>query len=213
MITEKVLEKIQHQLPRLIYISGKTCTGKTTFAKYLSQHGYKKVELDHIVTESVIIPFNVVPAEGFRTAYRGLGSEEQVGAFTNSAKLEILKELQKSSVVVEGAIASPQILGEIFSDNPKDFVFIYLHPAHADTYEERIRSRFVVGAKNGTSGLPKDFWELVKQSDFDEFKNTNKVNSEIETAIKEYAAKSMRESEERLASFQSYFQDIAVVKF
>lgn len=212
MTLETVKEKVKLQQPRLIYLSGKTCTGKTTFASYLEQHGYKKVELDKIVMESVVVPFGVPQGDGFRTAYRDLGPSEQVSAFIGAAKLEILKRLKESSLVVEGAIANPRILGEVFSDNLKDFVFVYLHPVHADIYEQRILSRFIAGAKTSNTGLPKDFWALVQDSDVEEFKATDKVNAGIQTAIKTYAAKSMEESKTRLAGFQVSFPEIAVVE-
>lgn len=212
MTLETVEEKIKLQQPRLIYLSGKTCTGKTTFASYLEQHGYKKVELDKIVMESVVVPFGVASGDGFRTAYRDLGPMEQVNAFIGAAKLEILKKLQDSSLVVEGAIANPRILGEVFSDTLKEFVFVYFHPIHADVYEQRILSRFTTGAKDGSSGLPKDFWTLVQDSDLEEFKTTDKVNAGIQAAIKTYAAKSMEESKVRLEGFQASFPEIAVVE-
>lgn len=212
MTTEKILEKVQHQQPRLIYLSGKTCTGKTTFANYLVQHGYKKIELDKIVTESVVIPFGVLPGDGFRTAYRDLGPVEQTNAFIGAAKMEISKKLEEASLVVEGAIASPRILGELFSGEFKSFLFIYLHPVHADIYEQRILSRFEAGAKSDSAGLPKDFWELIQVSDLQEFKNTDKVSSGILTSIKVYAAKSMEESKKRLEGFQAAFTDIAIVE-
>jgi hypothetical protein len=212
MDKEAVLEKITDQQPRLIYVSGKTCTGKTTFAHFLEQHGYKKVELDKVVTHAVVIPFNVQPGDGFRTAYRDEGPREQTSAFTDAAKLEIIESLKTSSLVVEGAIAKPRILGEIFSGELKDFVFVYFHPIHADVYEQRILSRFIGGAKDGTAGLPKDFWALVQEPDLEEFKKTDVIVQGIHQAIKQYAAKSMEESKVRLEGFRVSFPDIAVVE-
>lgn len=212
MTTESIVEKVKHQQPHLIYLSGKTCTGKTTFANYLEQHGYKKIELDKIVMESVVVPFGVAPGDGFRTAYRDVGPAEQTKAFIGAAKLEILKKLQESSLVIEGAIATPRILQEVFSGDLKDFVFVYFHPVHAAMYEQRMLSRFISGAKTGNAGLPKDFWELIQAADLDEFKNTGRVNPGIELAIKTYAAKSMEESKSRLEGFRASFPDIAVVE-
>jgi hypothetical protein len=212
MTTDSIVERVRQYQPRLIYLSGKTCTGKTTFANYLEQYGYKKVELDKIVTESVVIPFNVAPGDGFRTAYRGLGPAEQTNAFVVAAKQEILNAVQESALVVEGAIADPQILKRVFSGELTDFVFVYFHPVHAEIYEERILSRFVDGAKTGNAGLPKNFWELVQDANLEEFRVTGNVSPGIHAAIKAYAANSMEESKSRLESFQASIPDIAIVE-
>ena len=212
MNTETILEKIQQQKPNLVYVSGKTCTGKTTFAEHLVAGGYHKVELDKVVQESVVVPFGVAAGDGFRTAYRGLGPQEQTSAFTRLANLEIQNRIKESPVVVEGAVATSQILKGIFSGNLTDFVFIYFHPINPEVYEQRILSRFVGGAKTGSSGLPKYFWELVKDADLEEFKKTDVVNLGIKNAIKEYAKRSMLESKERLESFRVDFPNLAVVE-
>ncbi len=57
----------------------------------LEKLGYLKIELDTIVTQSVVIPFNVSPLNGFRTAYREDGPIEQTEAFITAAKSEIEK--------------------------------------------------------------------------------------------------------------------------
>jgi len=212
MTKETALEKIKHNYPRLIYLSGKTCTGKTTFANLLKSQGYEKIELDKVVVDSVVTPFGTERGVGFHAAYRGDGPAEQTAAFISATKVEILSSLQKSSLVIEGSVATSKILGEIFSGDLKNFLFIYLHPVHSDEYEKRITLRFVAGAKNGTAGLPKSFWELVRESDLDEFLNTGNVNSGIQTAIKNYAAESMKESATRLKNFQASFPEIAVVE-
>ncbi|MEI8339472.1 MAG: hypothetical protein WCF94_02295 [bacterium] len=212
MSKELVLKTVEEQKPRLIYLSGKTCTGKTTFSNELEQQGYTKIELDKIVMRSVVTPFNVNPGDGFRTAYRGLGPKEQIDEFVKATKEEITKRVQETSLVIEGAIATPEILSAVFSGDLTDFTFIYFHPVNIDVYEGRILSRFIAGAKDGSSGLPKDFWSLVKDSDLDEFKSTDHVNSGIKNAINEYAIKSMNESQIRLAGFKTYFPNIIVIE-
>ncbi len=212
MDKETILHTISRQKPRLIYVSGKTCTGKTTFANVLQQHGYSVVELDTVVMNSVVIPFRVATGDGFRTAYRDAGPTEQAQAFISAARTEITQRRDDSSLVVEGAIDKPRILHEIFSDELGDFMFIYFHPVHLDRYIERIVARFVAGGGGQTAGLPKDFWALVSEMDLANFKHTGVMNEGITSAITHYAEKSMEESKERLRGFQDTFPDVVVTE-
>lgn len=212
MNNTETVEFIKSNHPRLVYLSGKTCTGKTTFADLLCKFDYEKIELDAIVVESVVKKFGVQSGDGFRTAYRGLGPVEQTDSFINAAKAEIQSKLQASSLVVEGAIADPEILRKLFSDDLSDFVFIYFHPVDAEAYGKRILQRFTQFAKVGTAGLPKDFWEMVQKADFDEFIATDIVNQSILQAIKAYVDKSMKESVTRLEGFRALFAEIEVVE-
>jgi guanylate kinase len=212
MKIEEVAELIQIEKPQIIYLSGKTCTGKTTFANNLQKHGYSILELDTIVIQSVIIPYGVKESDGFLTAYRDAGPEEQTQAFIETAKKDILEKSKLSPVVVEGAIARPRILKEILSDDLKDFEFIYLHPINIDLYKGRIRERFINGAAIGTSGLPKHFWEMVKKDDLQYFIDTREINEGIEKVIEDYTKLSMQESFNRLSHFQKEFSDIKVIE-
>lgn len=212
MDESQLTQKISEQKPRLIYVSGKTCTGKTTFANLLEQHGYTKIELDKIVTDSVVIPFNLPPADAFLTAYRDDGPVEHTEAFISAARQDIAEKLRYSSLVIEGAIAKTRILKEIFKDGLEEFLFIYFHPVNIEVYMDRIRSRFIAGARNNTSGLPKHFWALVQDNDLAHFMDTNTLNEGIENSIKEYAGLSMQESVARLEHLKSEFPDICVVE-
>lgn len=212
MDTLSVLEKIQQENPRLVYLSGKTCTGKTTFAIVLEGQGYSRVELDKIVTRSVVIPFEVLPGDGFRAAYREDGPLEHTEAFIVSAKSEITERFKDSPLVIEGAVAKSRILKEIFSGTLGDFIFIYFHPINIDVYAERILTRFVAGARTNTSGLPKDFWTLVQEDDLKEVMDAGTVGAGITDAVRQYASKSMEESARRLGHLKESFPDIVVVE-
>ncbi len=61
MKKEEILAEIENQKTRIVYVSGKTCTGKTTFANEVHALGYVGIELDKIVTTAVIEPFNIQP--------------------------------------------------------------------------------------------------------------------------------------------------------
>ena len=197
----------------MVYVSGKTCTGKTTFANEVHALGYTGIELDKIVTSAVIEPFNVQPPnEGYIIAYRDKGPAKQVAAFITAVRQEIKAKLPSSPVIIEGAIARARILKEVFSEELNDFYFVYFHPVHFELYKDRIRSRFITGVPNNSVGLPKDFWALVDKNDLDEFMKTLTLNEGIEKAINEYTAISMRESEERLNHFKEAFPNLHIVE-
>lgn len=213
MTKEAILQQITHQQPHLIYLSGKTCTGKTTFANYLVAHGYAHIELDQIVEASIVQRFHLdPPGQAFVTAYADEGPAEYAESFIAAARNEIRNKLKSSSVVIDGAIARNRILKAIFSDELSHFCFIYFHPVHAEIYRERIRTRFIEGRGTRAAGLPKDFWDLVKQEDLDQFLQKREINEGIERSIAEYASQSMEASERRLRRFQESFPDIVVVE-
>lgn len=208
-----ILKKIKEDEPRIIYVSGKSCTGKSTFSRKIKDFlGYSIVDLGSIVFKSVIEPFSVDPSEAFITIYRDQEPKEQVSAFIEAVKSSIESELKSSPVIVEGAIAKSRILEEIFSDELKNFMFIYLHPTNHSLYANRIKQRFVNGATKNTTELPKDFWKLVNKNDFEEFIRSNTLNMGMQETINQYATLSMKESRERLRQFQKNFSGINVVE-
>lgn len=213
MKIEEIFTDIQIKKPKVVYVSGKTCTGKTTFTKELSSIGYANLELDKIVTSAVVEPFNVNQVhEAFITAYRDQGPKEQIQAFIEGTKREIRTKENFSPVVIDGAIARSRILKEIFADDLKGFYFVYLHPVNFEIYKDRIQKRFISGAVNNTTGLPKAFWTLINSIELDEFKKTLTLNAGIENAISEYTKSSMEESKERLSHFKESFPDLHVVE-
>ena len=213
MKREDVLEQIKIQKPQIVYVSGKTCTGKTTFANEVHALGYQGIELDKIVASAVVEPFNVQPPnEAYITAYKDMGPAEHVAAFIAAVKKEIDMKISSAPIVIEGAIARSRILKEIFSGELRDFFFVYFHPIHFEPYKERIRSRFIAGVPTNTAGLPKNFWTLVNKSDLDIFLQTLIPNEGIEKAIDDYVGISMRGSEKRLRHFKEAFPNLHVVE-
>lgn len=208
----EIASKITEEKPQVVHVSGKTCTGKTTFASALEEQGYLKIELDKIVTDSVVVPFNVLSGDAFLAAYRDEGPSEQTEAFIVAARKEISTKMTTSPLVIEGSIAKTRILKEVFKGHVEDFVFIYFHPVNIETYIERIRARFVAGARKKTAGLPKHFWAHVQEADFKEFLDMDILNEGIENSIRNFASASMQESNERLNHLKTGFPDICVVE-
>jgi hypothetical protein len=209
---EQVIKSIGEQRSRLVYVSGKTCTGKTTFANELHLFGYVPIELDQIVTRSVIDQFHVHSREAFLAAFRGDGPIEHIDAFIAAARAEIIERRKSADLAIEGAVEKVWILEKIFSDELADFRFVYFHPVNLDSYVERIRTRFIAGKASTACGLPKDFWALVHQEDIYFFLATNAINERLDDSLHAYATRSMAESIERLQRFQAAYPDLTVVE-
>lgn len=213
MSLDEILKIIKNKKPKLIYISGKTSTGKSTFSKNLrDQCGYSIVDLGELVFKSVIKPLSADPAEAFITVYRDTKPKEYVNTFIKATKDSILSKLDFSPVVVEGAIAKSRILKKIFSGEIGNFMFIYFHPINLDKYAQRIKQRFIDGAENNTTDLPKLFWSFIDQSDLEKFIKTKILSKELNEAINCYASISMEESKERLKHFQKNFSEINIIE-
>ncbi|MES2953577.1 MAG: hypothetical protein V4674_03365 [Patescibacteria group bacterium] len=210
----KLFEHISANKPKLIYISGRTCSGKTTLSREIENLDYKKIELDKIVERAVMHAFNVTSSsEAFLAAYRGQGPEAHTTAFITEARKVIhLECLSGSRLVTEGAIAKDWIFKEVFSDYLDDLLFVYLLPRNIEVYAKRIEARFVDGAATGTTGLPRDFWALVSQKDVDHFIRSGELGK-LKDNFLDFAVHAAKESQERLTHLQESFPDIYVVEF
>jgi shikimate kinase len=212
MNTEDLIAELSQSRKKLIYISGKTSTGKTTLANKVQDGlNYSIVSLDKLVRESIVEKFKVedVP-QAYVVAYRDSEPAEWRESFISHSKSVIDSKID-GGVILEGAVANPKTLKDIVLEHAGDFIFLYIHPDNLDKYIARIRQRFIEGAATNTSGLPKDFWPLLPEGELETFKEENKVTADIEKAIQEFAEKSQFESEKRLTAMQEYFQNIKVI--
>ncbi len=214
MNIEEIYERIKTNQPKLIYISGKTSTGKSTFTKRLTNDfDYKLIELDQIVLEAVIKPLKL-PDEGsvFVEVYRNRDKKEWIELFVQATRDLIKKYAQNSeSLIIEGAVANPNTLQEIFDGYPK-LSFIYFHPKTLDNYVRNLTNRFMVTNKLDRVGLPSAFWNLIDKSEFKQFCENRILTGSLSNAIRKYALLSQEESEKRLLLFKNYFENIEVVE-
>jgi guanylate kinase len=212
MTKEELAVLIKKENPRIIYISGKTSTGKSTFVNKLNTDlNFTVLELDKIVEKEIISKFNLDHNEAFLDVY-GNESSKYLETFSNAVRSEIKNKLSFSPVIVEGAIAKTEILKKIFSEELENFFFVYFHPVNFESYTQRIQERLNEGTITGNARLPKPFWERVAESDLTDYKTTGKINTGILEAIQGYASSSMKKSEERLRRFQESYQNIFVVE-
>jgi gluconate kinase len=155
MTKEELLIKIEREEPQIIYFSGKTSTGKSTFVKNLNSNSkFTVIELDKIVEKEIISKFNLNHNDAFLDVY-GNEKSDYLEIFSSAVQSEIRSKLRFSAVIVEGAIAKSGILQKIFSGNLENFLFVYFHPINLESYIQRIHARLVEGIISGNSRLPK----------------------------------------------------------
>ena len=201
-----MIDHLEANLPTVVYIAGKTCTGKTTLAKRLADSlSYGVVELDRVVVEE-FKPHSVeARRELFVHVYRERVRMHLVSRFVDSARAAAAAHLR---CVVDGAIANVETLAEVFAGmNP--FV-AYLHPADLATYEERLTQRFITATPSDAAGLPASFWKYIAPESFVRFDESRKLTVDLKKAIAAYARASQAESTERLELFKTRFRVVSV---
>ncbi len=206
-----MLQVVRYKRPQLIYLSGKTATGKSTFANTLEQElDYRVIELDKLMEQTVIHPLHLADNElGYIEVYRKRGKMEWIQRFV-AAGQELMKADNRPTVV-EGSIAHPLTLQEFFAGSP-DFMFVYFHPANISTYKRYITNRFLTATATYNANLPKTLWDQVDKDAFQQFCKDRVLTPNLRKAIDHYAATSQQESKERLDKFQKYFKGIRIIE-
>lgn len=209
---EEAFETISLKKPKLVYISGKTSTGKSTFARKLKDGlRYSIIEL-----ESALL--DVISEQGFdeqltfQKVLTEPGDFVEKNLFLKATDKLINEALAKDShIVVEGAVANVETLARILSPVPH-FHFIYFHPKTIEPYVRNLTKRFMVSNENSNASLPLKFWELIDKNEFSKFCRTKKLTPELKKAINTYAYVSQSESTKRLELFRKNFSKITVVE-
>lgn len=210
---QDVYQRLRETKPPLVYLSGKTCTGKSTFANKLKETaGYAVVDLDSVVFESVIRPLGLTDeGNAFLQVYRDDPKHEWVELFVAAAR-DAIGNLRRQgrAVVVDGALANTRTLAAIL-DGCSGIACIYFHPAGLAAYTRNITGRFTLATKDFSSGLPGAFWELIDRQEFDAFCTSRVLTPGLGSSIARYARLSRTESTKRLRAFRAAFPDITVV--
>jgi hypothetical protein len=214
MTTDEIYDSVKNNKPKIIYVSGKTSTGKSTFTRRLTQDfGYKIIELDQMVLYAVIKPLKL-PNDGsvFVEVYRNRDKRVWIQLFVQVTRDLIKSYLDnKELVIIEGALANPITLQEILAEYP-ELTFIYFHPKALDTYIRNLTTRFMSTNKQDRAGLPTGFWSMIDPDEFELFCKTREVTEKLNDSIKKYALLSQEESDKRLESFKSHFANIVIVE-
>lgn len=196
----------------VIFLTGKTSTGKTTFSKELvGRLGYTTIELDNIVNEFIVKDNPTEKTSDiFIDVYRNASNQIWKDQFINATKNAITNA--SKPVIVDGALANTDVMKAIFLE---DVMIVFMHPDSLERYIERLVARFKGGMSTQNSrentGLPKAFWSMVNQGDIDNFLETEEINSSLAKSFRVYAESSQKESFKRLNVFQSSFKNILIV--
>lgn len=198
--------RLARTLPPLIFVSGKACSGKSTFAKKLEKYGYRHLSFDDFVYESVIKKYHVCDNGLAFGVYRGQAPASWQKSFETEAHNLITSSLIKTKVVVDAAIGNPQILKRIFSGKLSNFLFIYLHPFDREYYYRSMFKRF---REDYQSQQPSCYlWDFVTPeilADYRLYRSRSQLTWDL---IKNYADESIRRSTIRLTKFRRHYPDL-----
>ncbi|MFA5024959.1 MAG: hypothetical protein WC503_00430 [Candidatus Shapirobacteria bacterium] len=203
---KEVKKIIGKEQPKLVFIAGKTCVGKSTFARDLKIWEYEHLELDLVVRESVIKRFGVLnPNEAF-LVYKGIAPENWQKSFEKATHKLIEERLKFSKVVVDAALADVGVLKRVFSKKLDNFFCVYIHPFSRDFYYKNIFNRFVNDAKNNTRSFP--IWDYVTPEVFDDYQINGNQGLMINQVVYQYADESTKLSKERFELFEKAYPKI-----
>jgi len=212
MTTDQIYQQIVEKKPKVIYISGKTSTGKSTFSRRLRDElGYQVIELEAVLLE-VVEKHGFDEQSTFRKVLYEQGEFKEKDLFLEATDMIISEALSKNHpLVIEGAVANTQTLRRILQP-ASELYFLYFHPANIDVYIRNLTSRFMQSSKTSYGGLPLKFWQLVNDDEFHVFCDTRKLTPGISSSISRYAQMSQAESLTRLDEFNQEFKDIIFVE-
>lgn len=205
-----VFRELDDKHPKLLFLNGKTSTGKTTLSNKLkARYNCAVIELDEVI-------YGLNSPEGtnrFIEAYQKRDHPEYIKSFVEAARTRIHTELESHDfAIIEGAIVRSETLQEIIAEWNDSFMFIYLDIKITDAYVRNLTSRFVATSQDDGNGLPSLFWEKFKPELLQQYYDDRQITPNIEDAIRSYATDSMKESEVRLAKFSSKFDHILKVE-
>lgn len=211
MTTSELYKTITKTQPEVIYISGKTSTGKSTFAQRLHDElGYATVGLEEVLVmlgkannldESMLF---------HKVFYEDGPSKEKELYFTTTDEI-IERHLHSNHrLVIEGAVANSATLSRILRPAGTPRV-AYFHPDNLEPYVRNLTARFMQSSETSQGGLPLKFWQHIDEDEFRTFCKTRQLTEELRSAIRRYAQESQQASLDRLHELQHIFSDVTVV--
>lgn len=210
MTIDDIYSDIAIHKPALIYVCGKTSTGKSTFGRKLHD------ELDYQVIELEALLLAIVKAQGldepstFRKVFYDDAASDEKRQFLAASDRSISSALAAGrTVVIEGAVANLATLHRILQPEPQ--LFLYFHPENIDVYIRNLTKRFMEADENSYGGLSLKFWHLIDPQEFKEFCKTRQLTDNLKASIRQYALLSQKESLSRLEEFRQKFAHIVVV--
>lgn len=211
MTVDEIYQTIATEKPVVIYVSGKTSTGKSTFGRRLRDElGYQVIELEAILLD-IVKSRGLDEQSTFRKVLYESGDFEEEKLFLQATDKIIADALATNKpVVIEGAVANADTLARILQP-AQSRLFLYFHPSDLEVYIRNLTSRFMESGEDSYGGLPLKFWQLVDDEEFKEFCVSRELSQGLRKTIKDYALASQKESFVRLAEFRQKFGDITVI--
>ena len=162
-----VIAELKRNSPRVMFLTGKTCTGKTTLADIIRREiGYGVVELDTIVCQLE----TPTDSNKFAEVYRNRGQTGLVDEFVNNTRENLESCLQSHpGVLFEGALANNDTLSEIIDGWQDSFSFVYLLPVNLEKYKRQITERFKLTTPDDNNGLSSSFWRGLDAAQLERF--------------------------------------------
>lgn len=212
MTVDEMYKDIVKQKPPVIYVSGKTSTGKSTFGRKLrDQLGYEVIELEAILLE-IVNKYGFDEQTTFRKVLYDAEKLEAKTLFFNATDRIIANALVNNHpTVIEGAVANAWTLQRILRPAP-DLLFLYFHPTNIEIYIRNLTKRFMESSEASYGGLPLKFWKLIDDEEFKNFCKTRELTESLRASIRKYALTSQNESLTRLVEFRQKFKNISVVE-
>ncbi|MBP9738392.1 hypothetical protein KBD20_01760 [Candidatus Saccharibacteria bacterium] len=203
--TAELVKKIQSEHERLVYISGRTCTGKSTLSRAIRD----ALDFSPIDLDQVVFSLSEVPGKNrFEEVYLKREDMAMINDFVMRTQNEINENLKSHpGVIFEGAIATNETLKQVIGDR-KGFLFVYLLPVNLDVYRERICKRFALERH----GLPDRLWEIVSKEQHRKYLDDHKMTQDLDAGLSRFAQVSMQGAKTRLDMFRESFKDIFVIE-
>ncbi len=152
---------------RIIFLTGRSATGKTTFAKLLENHGFVHIDNDELLKIKVNPVFNLTQAESIAVIH-GKAQKEVEDMFIDLLHEEMEKVPEDKRIVIDGTLSSRRILDRMFSGKFSNFTFVYLYPVDKEKYSQRVRQRFAWEVENNKQYLP--IWNRISPEVLETYK-------------------------------------------
>ena len=212
MAVDEIYKDIIQKRPSVVYVSGKTSTGKSTFARKLQDDlGYYVIELEAVLLE-IVKGYGFEEQSTFRKVLYDSGEFAEKVLFieaTDKVMADVIN--QGLPIVIESAVANVETLQRILKPASNLF-FLYFHPNIADVYVRNLTNRFMQSGKESYGGLPLKFWRFIDDKEFKQFCTTRELSNDLKSSIRQYALTSQEESLTRLNEFRQKFSNIVVVE-
>jgi shikimate kinase len=199
----KLIEYLKLSKPKIILLSGRTCTGKTTMTKELSSELMMEIlNLDDFINDNVIKKFDLPTSTNNSAIYTKIYSDEDDNIY-HQTFIEAFKKFlfeNDKPTIIDGSIHNPKIVS-LFEN---DFEIIFLHPVNLKSYTDRVIKRFEQGVCDGTSGLTERFWVYVSQKQIDGYCITKNITEEIVKNIGSFSIEIQQKSLERINKISSF---------